>query len=167
MASSSYAARVTARIPGVLAQHPGWSPTEARRFLRGHGVPGQGVTPEHGKLTRTVARGTVQSSSGSVSIEPTYRDSRVISQVNHAAASGGRVQINTHTKGGGWQKLGSQNRGYSASYVAQKIADHGGDVRAAVAELLESGGNHYDLRGYGSAGLYSGAVDAWQVVAYE
>lgn len=168
MAATSYAARVTARLPGILAQHPGWTVQEARRFARGHGAPGKGnVTPEHGSPATKIAQGTVRSSAGQVSVRATARDSQVIRDVNRAADSGARVQVGIHTKGTGWQQIGRTNRGYSASYVADKIAQHGGDVRSAIAELLSEGGNHYDLRGFGSATQYTGAADAWEITAYE
>ena len=172
MASSSYAARVTARIPGLLAAHPGWTEADARRYARGHGAPGEGITPEHGGAVSKVkaqiaAGGTTRR--GDIQIEATYRDSRVIADVNRAADAGRRVGINVHTKQGGWQQIGQATQGrpgYSASYVAQKIADHNGDVRGAIAELLEAGGDKYDLHGAGSAAEYTADADGWQVVSY-
>ena len=179
MASSrrrqTYAQRVTNRIPATLAAHPGWTEEDARRYLRGHGAPGQGITPEHGGAGRRRPEPgqhrRVTGEPGGVRVEITYRDRVAINAINRAATHDQRVQINTHTTGAGWQIVGQTHRGYSAGHVADVIARHNGNLRAAIAELVSDSvtgrGSDFDLDGYDTASEYADAVDDWQVVPYE
>lgn len=177
MASQSYQQRVTARIPATMAAHPGWTEAEARRFLRGHGSKEAGITPEHGSPGRqprigaeTRGRATT-AEPGRPRVEVTHRDTRVITEVNRVARVEGRVQINTHTAKEGWQRTGQTHRGFSAKYVAQKIANHNGNVRKAVADLVaDSAGGHgsdFDLGDYGDVEDYVESIDDWQIVEYD
>src|SRR5215470_4512733 len=131
MASSSYYRRVTSQIPATMAAHPSWSEEDARRFLRGHGAPGQGITPEHGGAGRGrrigQQRGRVEGKPGGPQVRVMYRDADVARLVNQAVADKEYVQINTHTKAEGWQILG-QSKAYGAKHVQKAIEDNGGNV---------------------------------------
>lgn len=163
MASQSYATRVTNRIGPTLAAHPDWSRSDAIRYLRGHGAPGGGITPEHGGKGRGLPTGAAGHRVGRVA--PTYRDSRAVAEINRIADEpSGRVQINVHTRGGGTEVIGGKYSGYDAKFVAQLIADHNGDVRAAMAELIADHESDFDLDGYDDASAYVAAIDSWQVV---
>lgn len=180
----TYAQRVTSKIPATLREHPGWTEEEARRYLRGHGAPGEGITPEHGgagrqrEVGRQTGRRRVRMGEGR-EVTTTYRDRVAIAQINGAARDGEksgdmpRVQVNAHTRSQGWQVIGENRgrakQGYSASYLADKVAKHNGSLRAALADLVANPDNPSptEFGDYETADAYAEAVDDWQIVVNE
>ena len=124
--SSSYYQRVTARIPATMAAHPGWTKTQARQFLRGHGF-----TPEHGHVKHVAPGGgptTFETARGAdavrvleglahnnpkqrVTVTVTYKDGRQYTYFrNPGHGKGGGFSVEGLVKAMHDQQTGKQKR---------------------------------------------------------